>query len=357
MTMLSVVIPAYNVQRDIPRTLASLHAQNSEAMEVIVVNDGSTDETEKVVRGFIQQHGFENIQVISQSNSGVSAARNHGLKRATGEFVLFLDGDDYISDGFIAEFHEVIRQHPSVQIVHWPYDLVDESGGLLAGFPYEETPVLRSGLETLQAVLLQKSTRIWTGSIAYRRDLLDAHGLLYTPGCRAGEDLEYIYKALSSAESVLFTGLSRSFYVQRSSSVMNSYSLNKFDAVQAMGRIRDYYKSRPGSDYAALAQKIEHHDLLHFYTGTYRMCLQHLMEERGLRGQAAIHLLSRELDQAYPGMRQHVEEAMKGRGLLRVPDKMDVFRLSPLLYLSLYKRTRHGRESSLNCKGGIRQHG
>jgi glycosyltransferase involved in cell wall biosynthesis len=93
--LVSVIIPMYNAQDSIIRCLESVLKQTYQGgMEIIVVNDGSEDQSQQMVTGFAQKHPFYSIQLINQKNGGVSKARNAGLRIATGDFIALLDSDD-----------------------------------------------------------------------------------------------------------------------------------------------------------------------------------------------------------------------------------------------------------------------
>ena len=89
----SVIVPSYNVASTVVRCLDSVYAQTYEDLEVVVVNDGSTDNTLQVLRDYRRAH--MTLVLIDQHNQGLSAARNTGLDAATGEYIYFLDSDDY----------------------------------------------------------------------------------------------------------------------------------------------------------------------------------------------------------------------------------------------------------------------
>lgn len=103
--MISFIIPAYNVERYIIRTLVSVMHQQEDDYEIIIIDDGSTDNTYSVVQEFINDDNRHRIKLINQTNSGVCSARNRGLAVASGEYVIFLDADDYVAMNFI----EVIK--------------------------------------------------------------------------------------------------------------------------------------------------------------------------------------------------------------------------------------------------------
>jgi glycosyltransferase involved in cell wall biosynthesis len=105
MPRFSIIVPAYNRANTISRTLDSLYAQTSTDFEVIVVDDGSTDNTREIVSVYVQQKG---LNYFYQPNSGVSAARNCGATHATGEYLLFLDSDDTVTSTWIKNYEEKI---------------------------------------------------------------------------------------------------------------------------------------------------------------------------------------------------------------------------------------------------------
>ena len=95
MPKISVIIAAYNAEKDINKSIDSVLAQGMQDYELIVVNDGSTDETEKVVLEYKEKLG-DKLHYYYKENSGVADTRNFGIDKATGEYILFIDADDYI---------------------------------------------------------------------------------------------------------------------------------------------------------------------------------------------------------------------------------------------------------------------
>ena len=91
----SLIIPVYNVEQYLPKCLESIAAQTLKGFEVILVDDGSTDHSLEILRGFARR--FPNTCVIHQENGGVSKARNAGIQAARGEYIAFMDSDDYIA--------------------------------------------------------------------------------------------------------------------------------------------------------------------------------------------------------------------------------------------------------------------
>lgn len=120
----SVIIPLYNKAEHIIETLESVMAQTHPATEVLVVDDGSTDNGVAL----IQQQKYENVHIIKQKNQGVSAARNTGIRAARCEYVAFLDADDQWMPLFLDEMASLIRKYPTVGMYASRYILVNEKG-------------------------------------------------------------------------------------------------------------------------------------------------------------------------------------------------------------------------------------
>lgn len=111
----SVIIPAYNVEKYINRCLESIISQTLKDIEIIVVNDGSTDSTLKKIAIFIEKD--ERINLINKDNQGVSSARNDGIKMAKGEYIFYIDGDDFIEENTLEELYNyAIRKDLDVVI-------------------------------------------------------------------------------------------------------------------------------------------------------------------------------------------------------------------------------------------------
>ena len=123
----SVIIPAYNVAPFIVECLDSVYEQTYSNIELIVVNDGSTDETLAMLRDYRVEHGT--MILIDQPNRGLSAARNAGLDIASGDFVFFLDSDDYIGADEIGSLVDAMADGVDMAVGGMTY--VDESHNVL----------------------------------------------------------------------------------------------------------------------------------------------------------------------------------------------------------------------------------
>lgn len=120
--LVSVIIPSFNSAKYLGSAIQSVLDQTYTDIEIIIVNDGSTDETESVLEGYIGK-----VVIINQKNSGVSAARNNGFKISQGEFVCFLDADDWFFPSNIDSKVNMLNSNPKLGLVHGNVVVTDEN--------------------------------------------------------------------------------------------------------------------------------------------------------------------------------------------------------------------------------------
>ena len=125
---ISVVIPAYNASRYIRAAIESVLAQTCPPAEIIVIDDGSSDNTAQIVTSLGAR-----VRYVHQENAGASAARNHGTKLAAGQYVAFLDADDAWEQSKLAKQVALLRSDPTCRVVHTDACLVDEDGNTVKG--------------------------------------------------------------------------------------------------------------------------------------------------------------------------------------------------------------------------------
>lgn len=115
---LSIIIPIYNVEDTLRRCLGSVLGQMDDRMEVIIVDDGSTDTSRQIAEQMTA--GRTDCRFIRQANKGLSAARNAGIEAATGEYITFADSDDLVAKGTYTALLAVLAEHPAYDILEYP---------------------------------------------------------------------------------------------------------------------------------------------------------------------------------------------------------------------------------------------
>lgn len=113
--LISIVVPAYNAEKTIIKCLDSILVQTYHLIEIIVVNDGSIDNTKGCIKDFIKKDA--RVKLIDKTNGGVSSARNHGVANCYGEYIVFVDSDDWIEPGHIEAFYKEIIKNRDVDLV------------------------------------------------------------------------------------------------------------------------------------------------------------------------------------------------------------------------------------------------
>lgn len=181
----SVIIPAYNSENYIGRCIESLFAQTYKNIEIIVVNDGSKDNTEKAVKKYSQD--YVNVKYVYQKNNGAAAARNHGLSLATGEYVTFCDSDDTLVPEFIATLVKECEKGADVAVAG--YMNITEDGKVLSTRSISEKP-------------LGIYANVATCGKLYRNEFIKENKLRFLTGATIFEDSYFTLKAYNNAKKV-----------------------------------------------------------------------------------------------------------------------------------------------------------
>jgi glycosyltransferase involved in cell wall biosynthesis len=182
--MISVVIPLYNKKETLARALESVLSQTLLPMEIIIVNDGSTDGSEKVA----EQFDPTMIKLLSQSNAGVSAARNKGVEVARGEWIAFLDADDEWLPHQVAAYDTLIRKIPEAGMVATSY-LNGDHKGHTKEITIRKLQLSQDGkLMNYFEAASKSNPIIWSSAVCVKKQcLIQAGG--FPVGIKSGEDL------------------------------------------------------------------------------------------------------------------------------------------------------------------------
>lgn len=191
--MISVVIPLYNKQNSIVATLQSVLAQTYTDYEVVIVDDGSTDNSAQVVEEFISAYPQPlpkgmGVRLVRKANGGVSSARNKGIMEAKGEYIAFLDGDDLWDEKYLETLHQLICDYPDASIYGLGHAQINDSEVL------SETKSLNSPRGYVEDIW-KNYPGYWTGSSSSSRAHLIEIGM-FDSRMTHGEDLDVWWRLL-----------------------------------------------------------------------------------------------------------------------------------------------------------------
>ncbi len=199
--LVSVIVPVYNTAEYLPECLDHILAQSYGNMEVILVDDGSTDASPQICDEYAQQDG--RIRVIHQKNQGVSAARNAGLDIAVGDFVFFADSDDLVPQNALERMVPVLADHPRQELVFGGYLQMDPQGEEID----RAMGISRSELSVAEFLLLlfdekQKMYHGFLWNKLFRRSLIEEHQLRFATELCYNEDRLFIVEYLIHSQVI-----------------------------------------------------------------------------------------------------------------------------------------------------------
>ncbi|MEG0308133.1 MAG: glycosyltransferase [Clostridium sp.] len=235
---ISVIIPVYNVGNYIVKTIESLNNQTFKDFEVIVVNDGSTDNSKKVTVDNLEKYDL-NYTIINKDNQGVSIARNIGIDKSKGEYIYFLDGDDYVEPTFLEKLYSYTSSN-GVDIAFCGYTHLNAKDN------YSEAARVHKYIDKIidgrEAAARMLRSEFWISAISgfYRRDFIEENNLRFPTDIKFGEDTVFIIKTLMNSKRVGCVKEPLVNYVRRSSSVTKTPSDTYYNLYESDIRILNY---------------------------------------------------------------------------------------------------------------------
>jgi len=236
--LFSLVVPVYNVAQYLPKCVESLLAQAFQDYEIILVDDGSTD---GVCPALCDQYAAQypqRIRTIHQENQGLGAARNTGLEAASGEYLYFIDSDDYIAEDALSYLSEQISK-TSADMYLFSFQYV-KNGSVLPAAPYDLPLCVPLTLQSHPQLLL-KTPSVWVR--IWRRTLFTKTGIRF-PSRVWYEDLCTTPKCLHQATSIVVLDKPLYFYLIREGSIMRSTNLRRnLEIINALETTRVYFEA------------------------------------------------------------------------------------------------------------------
>ena len=265
MALVSIIIPIFNVEQYLNRCIASVANQTYRDIQIVLVDDGSTDRSSEICDSWAAKDS--RVTVAHQANGGVSVARNHGLDTATGEYILWVDSDDYIAPETVEiMMRAALQNHADMVICDFEKGTDDcYAFDTSAGIPCEQ-------IDNVTAL-----THIYTdahSALRYaapwaklaKRSLYQ--GIRYPEG-KIFEDIYTTHKLLLRCDCIAVLDIPMFYYFQRPDSIMNAaFSMKKLDYLQALVERIAFFKEHSLDDLECIAYDELLHSLLWEYSRT-----------------------------------------------------------------------------------------
>lgn len=218
--MVSFIIPAFNASKTIKRAINSILNQNVQDLdfEIIIVDDGSDDDLRKVINEY-SPSDLKYIRYYKKENEGVAEARNFGVKKAKGDYIIFVDSDDYVSRKLLKDIKKYIKK--GYDLIKWSAIIVDENDEKLEE-PEENELVSVSGEEGFNLLYGTDKLMVCLWNYAIKKDIM----LEFTKG-EFHEDFEIMPLIILKAEKMIITDKKEYFYVQSKNSIMRNNDKKK----------------------------------------------------------------------------------------------------------------------------------
>lgn len=330
---ISVVIPVYNLEKYLKKCILSILMQNNKIFEIVIVDDGSKDNSIQIALNLFNEYNYLDYKIITQKNMGVSDSRNNGLLNSEGEFVLFLDGDDYLDPFFSIVIKEEIK-NTDIDCICWGFNRVSE-------FNYKQIDVFDmryktlegtfSNLELLDFILIKKDYWIATGCALFKRESLIKNNLMYESKIANGEDQEFLFKFLINDVKIKIINKNLTNYLIRSSSISNSFNIKKMDVVIALLNVKKQYSLHSNNDFNKYITCINEKIIINYLNS-----LQSLYKTSSKEDSRELMQM---IEKKYPGLIENMNILIRKKTSTSkdFSVKIYLYRLSPKLFKFSFK--------------------
>lgn len=271
MEKISIIIPIYNVEKYLKKCLDSVENQKYKNIEVILVNDGSKDKSEEIIKKY--QENYSNIKALKKENGGLSDARNFGVKSATGDYICFIDSDDYIDENLFSNLEKYLDL--DYDMIKYKLIKVDENYNQIEKIdgPIFENKTGEESFNILygQDIMLQPA---WL--YLYKKSFWDENKFEYPVG-KVHEDFATTALIMLKAKKVISTNIYGYYYYQSNSSITRGNDESK-KMKRALDML-DHYDNMIQRIKTYDISKITEENIKIYYTNCIILKIEELSEE------------------------------------------------------------------------------
>ena len=229
MPKISIIVPVYNTEKYLKKCLDSLVNQTIKDIEVLVVNDGSTDDSEKIILEY-QDKFPEIIKYLKKENGGLSDARNFAIPYTSGKYVGFVDSDDYVDNNMFETMYNLAEENNS--------DLIECN----FIWEYPNKSKIDLGFNYLNKQDLFIYGRVMACNKLFKTDIIKKYNISFPFGLRY-EDIEFFYKLIPFINNYSLVNIPFYHYMQRENSIINKQNSKNGDIFIILNNILDFYKN------------------------------------------------------------------------------------------------------------------
>lgn len=226
MPQLSIIIPVYNAEKFITRCIDSILSQSFTDYELLLIDDGSTEESGAICDEYAAKDA--RIRVFHKENGGVSSARNLGLDKATGDYILFADADDYYYNrNVLQELSAAIEQNPLCELLYFPGGILEENGEAYQDF--YKSQIYKTAWDLCEEQCCKRRCLVFGAIYAqcFKRTIIEAHHLRLDTTLKFAEDRLFVLSYCMWARQTIVLSNPMYCYVQTANSVMHSNDLER----------------------------------------------------------------------------------------------------------------------------------
>ncbi|MDR3178523.1 MAG: glycosyltransferase [Oscillospiraceae bacterium] len=239
--LISVIVPIYNVEKFLKKCLKSIEEQTYKNLEVILVNDGSQDSSGEIAKEFASYR--KNFLFLDKENQGVSSARNLGLEIAKGEYISFVDSDDYIFPKFIEELYEIlVKNNADISCCSFSlhYERIKKN---FVYFPAKYKTYVLDKRKALKKLISGNTIQGFVWNKLYKKHLFTSNNIRFENMCF--EDLVASIQLFYFSKKVVVKNKALYAYTQRKGSILRTMSFKKVnDYIKAFGFIRNFLEQK-----------------------------------------------------------------------------------------------------------------
>ena len=229
----SVIVPVYNQEQYIGATLYSIIHQDFDNFEIVVVDDGSTDNSLDIIINSLQNSKIPH-KIIQQENAGVSVARNVGIDESQGDYIVFVDGDDYITSKHLSNMYNGVTDFSLTQLVKKRNDDIISK-------PHTYTKEITTA-EDLIKMELNMEIPFNFCQLMYKSKIIKQNNIKFPKNIIYGEDTAFALKALIYGETVTINNEVTYFYIQHPTSAVQTSKFRRFEIVEVFEKLEKFYR-------------------------------------------------------------------------------------------------------------------